>query len=147
MVLYTMPAILLRFSGAGLLSKFMRKALRAATDENRRAEWFVVSTVVYGEVLEWHTPHWRVAIHVLADQIEFSGEEQQNMFNAMVAGGSIGEELAFRLKATVKDLILAHDLIDTGNYIGSIAMGPTHDEAMSQSDFQLLDPTTSVFAI
>ncbi len=138
---------MLRFLGIGVLSSFLNRVLNIATQENRRDEWYVASTVVYGEVLEWNTPHWRVAIYILANQIEFSGEEQQEMLNAMIAGGSLREETILRLKATIKDLIKANGLIDTGNYIGSIAVGSSREEAFMQSDMQLLDPTTSVFAI
>lgn len=147
MASFAAPSVAMRFFGMNLLRTFLDKIINIGVQEDRREEWYVVSSVVYGEVLEWNTPHWRVAIHILSNQIEFSGEEQQEMLNAMVAGGSLKKETILRLKAVITDLIRANGLIDTGNYIGSIAVGPSREEAFAQSDIQLLDPTTSVFAI
>lgn len=140
------PSIILKFVGIIGLHEVFLDIMGKASNE-QIGEWFVVSTVVYGEVLEWNTPHWRVAIHLLANEIEFDGEEQQNMWNAMLAGGSIKEETAKRLRGVVKFLIAANNLVDTGNYLGSIAIGPTRDEAFFQSDLRLLEPETSVFAL
>lgn len=141
-----MTLVSLNFFGiTGLIAAFQQIIDSAIKSNN--SEWFVASAVVYGEVLEWNTPHWRVAIHILASEIQFDGREQQNIINAMIAGGFISKEVILRLKAKVQDMILAHGLVDTGNYLGSIAIGPSMDEALSESDAILLDRTTSVFHI
>ncbi len=137
--------ISLKFAGIGALVSAFEHIISMASGQDE--SWFVASAVSYGEVLEWNTPHWRVAIHILANEIEFSGQEQQNMLNAMLAGGQISKETIKRLRIKVMDMISAHRLVDTGNYLGSIAIGATMDEALSESDSILLDRTTSVFHI
>ena len=144
---FTLPVILLRFIGIAALGDFLSEALDAALMEQRRGKWWVVSVVEYGEILEWRTPHWRVAIRQLADDIEFDISEQQDMLNVMVAGGSLRKETVQRLATRIKRLIIANELVDTGNYLGSIAIGPSLGEALVQSESQLIDPETSVFTI
>lgn len=136
--------ILLRFVGIHALQDAFGSILDIGLKEQRRGDWYVVSAVEYAEILEWRTPHWRVAIQQLSDEITLDTRKQQDMLNIMIAGGSIRKETAMRLKAGIRRLIRANGLIDTGNYIGSIAIGNSIGEAIGNSDALLFDPSTSV---
>ena len=139
-------SVLLRFAGIQVLSKAFDEILEAAFNTQQRGKWVVVSAVDYAEVLEWRTPHWRVAIQSIADEFELDTREQQAALNVMIAGGSISKDLATRLAKEVRNRIHGENLIDTGNYIGSIAIGPSIGQAFIQSESQLLDPSTSVLS-
>jgi hypothetical protein len=137
-------AILLRFVGIKTLIEAFDEILKMGLEEQRRGDWYVVSAVEYAEILEWNTPHWRVAIQMVADEITLDVKQQQDMLNIMIAGGSLTKATVTRLASKIRMLISANGLVDTGNYIGSIAIGPTQGEAFLNSEAQLLDPSTSV---
>lgn len=141
-----LPALALRFIGIQALDKAFDEILNAALDQKQRGQWYVASAAEYGEILEWRTPHWRVAIQMLADDVTLDTKQQQDYLNAMVAGGSMTKKVALSLKARVRRLIRQYDLIDTGNYLASIAIGPSVGEAFINSEDQLLDPSTSILA-
>ena len=136
--------ISLAFTGFAVLQEIFDNVIQSAERETRRGQWYVVSIVRYGPFLEWQNPHWQVAIQSVADEIELDTSQQMEMLNAMVAGGNLTKKIADKLMRRVRRMIIEKDLIDTGNYLASIAMGDTLESAMSASMSQLLDESTSV---
>jgi hypothetical protein len=139
----SIPSIIIRFAGMAALDAAFDQIIGAAGRENK-GQWYVASAAEYAGILEWRTPHWRVAVQMLADEVTMSQPEQQEYLNAMVAGGSMTKKMVMTLKATIRRQIKLHGLVDTGNYIGSIAIGPSEGEAFINSEDQLIDPSTSV---
>lgn len=141
------PLVTLSFFGLTALAKVFKEIVEMGLEEQRRGDWHVASAVDYAEVLEWRTPHWRVAIQSISDEVTLDVSQQQEMLNVMIAGGSLNKVTVMKLKSKIRMLIKANGLVDTGNYLGSIAIGPTQGEAFMNSESQLLDPSTSVLAL
>ena len=140
-----LASVSLSFTGLSVLGHFMDEALEAAIEEEHSDGWYVVSVVEYAEILEWRTPHWRVAIQEIVDKTTIDLDEQDVYWNAMiVGGGGMQKEIAVRLANRIVAVIDVLDLIDTGNYRGSIAIGPSIGEALAQSSSQLINPESSV---
>lgn len=142
-----LPSIALRFAGFDVLQDAIEDILNAANEQKKRGNWYVASVVEYAEILEWNTPHWRVAVQSLADEVELSTKDQQDMLNAMIAGGNLTKVMAQRLAARIRRYIREFGLVDTGNYLNSIAIGPSLGDALLQSRSQLLDPETAIFVV
>ena len=136
--------IALRFVGLAFLQQTFANIIQSAEQEHRRGKWYVVSVVKYAEILEWDRPHWRVAIQQLADEYALSTSEQQESLNMMIAGGNMSKKLAEKLAARIRRMIREQKIIETGNYLASIAAGSTLEEAISLSTSQLLDPSTAI---
>lgn len=139
-----MASIKLAFTGAAFLQEAFNVIIREAEKQKQRGKWYVVSVVRYAEILEWRTPHWRVAIQSIADEIDLDVKQQLDMLNGMIAGGDLNKKTAEKLQRKIKSLIIANGFVKTGNYLGSIAIGPTLEQAIQNSLSQLLDPTTAV---
>ena len=104
-------------------------------------EWWVGSAVPYGPFHEFGTqkitarPHWSPSIEIVTLKFGLAPARQQNEFvNAMIlAPRGLVKLIAFDLERTVKQSITAQGIIDTGNYRGSIATGPTEEAAFGRS--------------
>ncbi len=113
----------------------------AADAARNPGEWWVGSAVPYGVFHEFGTmkivarPHWSPSIEIVAMQFGLAPARQQNEFvNAMIlAPRGLVKLVAFHLERTVKQSITAQGIIDTGNYRGSIATGPTEAAAFGKS--------------
>lgn len=136
--------------GAKVLQAAFTKFITSAEQERARGKWYVVTVVDYAQVLEFGSrhmparPHWRVAMEIMADDIKFSKKEQEDMLNGMIAGGNLRRDMALRLVKRIRALIRSGGMVKTGNYLASIAMGPTEGAALASSFENLLDPSTSV---
>lgn len=142
--------ITMRFVGYQALRKVFEKFLVGAEAEQKRGAWWVVSVVDYALILEYGsqkqiaTPHWRIAIQSLADDVELNVDDSQSKLIDAIAVGELRKDIAKSLLSRVKRLIIQNDLVDTGNYLASIAMGASQEEAFANSVAGLLDPDTSV---
>ncbi len=136
----------LRLIGVAALRKAMLDAIAAARDPG---EWWVGSAVVYGPFQEFGTmrlparPHWRPEIAKLQREFQGTPKAKQNDFvNVMITvPRGLVKLVAFRLERSVKISIRRQGIIDLGNYVGSVATGPSEGEAFSVSAAQS-DPNT-----
>ena len=128
----------LRLAGAAQLAAVMQDAIDKAANPG---EYWVGSAVPYGPFHEFGTsklasrPHWVVALRLIALKYELATPTAQNEFvNAMLeAPQGLVRIIALDIERQVKILITGLGIIDTGNYRGSIATGPTESEAFDAS--------------
>ena len=131
--------------GASALLKAMNDAIESAKRADKEFYW-VGSAVPYGPFHEFGTnrmparPHWTPAIKVTAQQFQLVVGGGDDLVNDMlIAPRGLVRRVAFSLERTVKKMITTLHIIDTGNYRGSIATGPTEQEAFSLSVSQLIE--------
>lgn len=112
--------------------------------------WWVGTVVYYGPYLEFGTenfqnkPHWRPAIQELAAELGLDGKTSEEAIQTlMVPDGNLVRVIAIALEAKVKEWIRRQNLIDTGNYRGSVTSGPTVSAMKAASMANLLDPSTA----
>ena len=128
----------LRLTGVAQLAQLFQDVADAARFPG---EWWVGSAVPYGPFQEFGTPrvtarpHWQPSINAVVTKFGLAPARQQNQFvNAMIeAPRGLVKLVAFDLERTVKISITAQGIIDTGNYRGSIATGPSEDAAFQAS--------------
>jgi hypothetical protein len=145
----------------------MLLAETAAAVAAREGERHVASIVFYGPYQEWGTrklparPHWRPA----AREIRARGISTRHLA-ARTAGGRftwantpgeivlqtfgrdpVKDIVAGQLTRAVRKWIRIKDVIDTTNYLLSIAEGDTAQEALEKSRSRLLDPSTATGAV
>lgn len=132
-----MPGFL-RLVGVSQLAKVFQDVIDAARNPG---EWWVGSAVPYGPFHEFGTqkivarPHWNPSINAVTAKFGLAPARQQNEFvNAMIeAPRGLVKLIAFDLERTVKVSITQQGIIDTGNYRGSVATGPTEEQAFGAS--------------
>ncbi len=128
----------LRLVGVSQLAKVFQAAADAARNPG---EWWVGSAVPYGPFHEFGTqritarPHWQPSINAVTTRFGLApARRQQEFVNAMIeAPRGLVKLIAFDLERTVKISITGQGIIDTGNYRGSIATGPTEEAAFAAS--------------
>jgi hypothetical protein len=129
---------ILRLVGVTQLAKVFKDVSDAARFP---AEFWVGSAVPYGPFHEFGTtritarPHWQPSIAATVIKFGLATRRQQNQFvNAMIeAPRGLVELVAFDLERAVKQSIASQGILDTGNYRGSIATGPTEEAAFGKS--------------
>lgn len=129
---------ILRLVGVSQLAKVFKDVADAARNPG---EWWVGSAVPYGPFHEFGTsritarPHWTPSINAVTTRFGLApARRQQEFVNALIeAPRGLVKLIAFDLERTVKISITAQGIIDTGNYRGSIATGPTEDAAFGAS--------------
>ncbi len=132
---------ILRLVGVSQLAKVFKDVADAARFPG---DYWVGSAVPYGPFHEFGTsritarPHWQPSIKVIVMKYGLATKRKQNDFvNAMIESPrGLVKLVAFDLERTVKISITAQGIIDTGNYRGSIATGPTEDAAFGKSSGQ-----------
>lgn len=136
-----MPGGLQLFGTAQLLAA-MNRAIEAAREPQ---SYWVGSAVTYGPFHEFGTtsivarPHWSVAIPVIALRYGLSSQ-QNELVNMMIeTPRGLVIQVAFDLEREVKLQIKAQGVIDTANYVGSIAAAETEEAAFSLSQSRMID--------
>lgn len=121
--------------GAAALAKVFKEAIEAAGGPQ---EYWVGSAVPYGPFHEFGTgrlparPHWSVAVGVISERYRLA--DGNKAINEMLAAPrGLVQLIAFDFEREVKILITILQILDTGNYRGSIATGPTEATAVSAS--------------
>lgn len=131
----------LQLFGAAALRLAMARSIEAALQPQ---EYWVGSAVPYGPFHEFGTsritarPHWSLAIPVVAAKYGLSSQ-QNDLVNMMIeTPQGLVIQVAFDLERQVKIEIRAQGVIDTGNYVGAIATGPTEEAAFGKSVAQAI---------
>ena len=141
---------MLRVAGASALANTFVSILANSKAEQTRGQWYVVTVVDYAVILEFGSknvparPHWRPAMESVADEVSFGGPDNDEMIHAISVGGNLTRRMAIRLAKRIRALIRCGGMVDTGNYLASIAEGKTEAIAVAESESRLLDPSTSV---
>lgn len=132
----------LQLFGAAQLLAAMNKAIDAAREPQT---YWVGSAVPYGPFHEFGTdnivarPHWSVAIPVIAQRYGLSSQ-QDELVNMMIeTPRGLVIQVAFDLERQVKLQIKAQGIVDTANYVGSIAAAETEEAAFSLSQSRMID--------
>ena len=128
----------LQLTGVAAILKGMGDAIDAALGPQ---EFWVGSAVPYGPFHEFGTskltarPHWALAIALISEKYHLSSvQDQQMLVNAMLeAPRGLVRIIAFDLERAVKIQINVQHVIDTSNYFGSIATGPSEADAFQSS--------------
>lgn len=132
----------LQLVGAAALRAAMARAIEAAREPQ---SYWVGSAVPYGPFHEFGTtrvvarPHWTLAIPVIAARYGLSSQ-QNDLVNMMIeTPRGLVIQVAFDLERQVKLEIRAQGIIDTANYVGSIAAGETEEAAFALSESRRID--------
>ena len=140
------PAVFaFRLIGLEALTAMISGLMEEAKDQERQ-QWWVVSAANYALALEERDPHWQEAVEIVAAKAEFGGTTVQTVGSGVAAPaiGNLTEDLANAIAAEVKDRIHLLGLIDTGNYLSSIAVGPDLQEAIRRSRSQMILPQKAI---
>lgn len=129
---------ILRLFGVSQLAKVFKDVSDAARFPG---EYWVGSAVPYGPFHEFGTarivarPHWQPTLIVITQLYGLASPKNQNSFvNSMIeAPRGLVKRIAFDIERQVKISITSQGIIDTGNYRGSIATGPSEEEAFGKS--------------
>lgn len=130
------------FRLAGLL-EFMdviKEIMDLADRYSKMDPWWVASAAKYAEWLQERDPHWEEAYALFV----YTAETEVDIVGLFMGEGNLAEQLAEQYARALRWTIYAHGLIDTTNYVGSIAIGPTEADAYEQSIRQLILPETSI---
>lgn len=128
----------LRLFGVQQLAKVFKDVADAARFPG---EYWVGSAVPYGPFHEFGTqritarPHWQPTLIAITALYGLASPSRQNQFvNSMIeAPRGLVKRIAFDIERQVKISITSQGIIDTGNYRGSIATGPTEESAFGKS--------------
>lgn len=132
----------LQLFGITALAKAIEDSIQAARTPG---EYWVGSAVPYGPFHEFGTrslterSHWRPALQKIAAEHGGSGGfssdiKSQELINEMITvPRGLVKKIAFEIEREVKIIITQKQIIDTGNYKGSIATGPSESEAYATS--------------
>lgn len=126
--------------GAAALLRAMEDAIASAQGIDK--EYWVGSAVPYGPFHEFGTsklvsrPHWVPSINLVAERyrlnIEDSGTQAVNLM--LVSPRGLVVVIALALEREVKLSITAQHILDTSNYRGSVATGPSEAQAFAKSE-------------
>jgi len=120
----------------GVLLDALKDAAKAAQGPQ---EYWVGSAVPYGPFHEFGTarivarPHWNPTLSLISEKYRLATNHDE-LVNAMLeAPRGLTKIIAFDVERGVKQSITVQGIIDTGNYRGSVATGPSEADAFNAS--------------